>query len=205
MESPNLDPVRGYIEAAHRWTLDAVADLTPEQLTYHFGPTSPPLAWYLWHLARSADRFQASFSPRGDGNRNEPANPNRDLWHIEGIAAKWKLDPAKLGILEAGTVMSHEDAAALATQIDTTALVEYARRTFAAADQVLANLTDADLQGARTSIMEFRVDNHAVSEAPGEPTTHWEDIIFYFSHTSRHLGMMEALRGRLDLEGTITI
>jgi len=189
--------------------LEAVVGLSTEQLHHRSGPTSPPLAWYLWHLARSADRFQASFSPRGDGNSHEPANPNRDIWHVEGMAAKWKLDPAKLGILEAGTAMSHDDAAELAGQLDTIELMDYARRAFSAADQALASLTDANLLGDRTSIIEFQVDlhdgHHVVTEAPGDPTNHLADILFHFSHTSRHLGMIEALRSTFQMDGTVTI
>jgi uncharacterized damage-inducible protein DinB len=205
MEAPILDEVRPYIQQTHAWVLNAVVGLTTEQLAQRFGPTSPPLGWLLWHLARSADRFQASFSPRGDNNSNEPSNPNRDLWHIEGMAAKWKLDPAKLGMSEAGTAMTQDDAAAVAAQFDKIALLDYARRSFSAVEQALAPLTDADLQRVRTSVLEFRVEDHKVVEAPGEETTHLADLLLYFSHTSRHLGMMEALRALLKMEGTITV
>src|SRR5688572_23661771 len=99
MESPILDGLRPRIQLTHGWVLNAVVGLTPEQLDRRFGPTAPPLGWHLWHVARWADRFQASFTPRGDGNTSEPSNPNRDIWHIEELAATWKLDPGKLGVL----------------------------------------------------------------------------------------------------------
>jgi hypothetical protein len=44
-----------------------------------------------------------------------------------------------------------------------------------------------------------------VSEAPGDPTNHLADILFHFSHTSRHLGMIEALRSTFQMDGTVTI
>ena len=205
MESPILDTLRPYVQLTHGWALNALIGLSTEQLSHRGGPTSPPLAWHLWHLARWADRLQASFAPRGDGSHNEPSNPNRDIWHIEELATKWKLDPATLGISEAGTAMSEEAAATLAKQLDKIMLLDYARRAFSAVEQALAALTDADLQGARTSIVEFRVDDHQVTEAPGDATTHLDDILFHVSHTSRHLGMMEALRGLLGTEGTVTV
>ncbi|MCC6455810.1 MAG: DinB family protein [Caldilineaceae bacterium] len=205
MESPVLDVLRPRIQLTHGWVLNAVVGLTTQQLDHRFGPTSPPLGWHLWHVARWADRLQASFTPRGDGNSAEPSDPNRDIWHIEGLAAQWKLDPAKLGVLETGPAMTHDDATALAVQINKIALLDYVRRSFSAVEQALATLSDADLQGARTSIKEYRIQDNTVFEAPGEATTHLADILFHFSHTTRHLGMMEGLRGLLDMEGTITV
>ena len=71
-------------------------------------------------------------------------------------------------------------------------LLGYGQGVFSAADQVVASLEARQLQAARQSIWVER-----------EETVGW-DILFHLSHASRHLGMMEALRGVQGLRGTAT-
>jgi hypothetical protein len=100
--------------------------------------------------------------------------------------------------------MTQDDAAALAGQIDKIALLDYAQRTLAAVEKALAPLTDSELSVARASIREFRLEGKTLIQAEGEQTTHLGDILYHLTHTSRHLGMMEGLRGLLGMEGTVT-
>lgn len=185
--------------------LQVTQDLSDEQLCKQLGLTAPPIGWHLWHISRWADRLKASFPKRGDGNSKEPSNPNRDLWHIENLAAQWDLSPTLLGVLEIGAGMEHDVAATIPKIIGKENLLNYARRVFAASDQALSNLTVAELEAPRTTIMALDIIGSSLQEAPGEETTHMDDIMRHITHANRHLGMIEALRGLWDMNGTATV
>ena len=191
------------IQCAHRWLLAATTPLSGETLCRHFGPTAPPIGWHLWHISRWADRVQASLPRRSDAEGYRP-NPNAGIWERESMAAEWDLDPRTLGTLEEGSGMMHEDAAALPRKIGKPALVDYATRVFAAFDAGLDELTADAMRATRTSVMEYEIRDGKVYKAPGKETTLAADLGFHLSHANRHLGMIEALRGLADQEGTIT-
>jgi uncharacterized damage-inducible protein DinB len=184
--------------------LKVTQDLADEQLCKRPGLTAPPIGWHLWHISRWADRFQASFPKRGDNYSGEPSNPNRDLWHIENLAAQWDLSPTTLGVLETGAGMEHDVAASIPKIIGKENLLNYGRRVFSASEQALGGLNLAELDDPRTSIMEYEIIGSSIREAPGKETTHMADIMFHITHANRHLGMIEALRGLLDMNGTAT-
>jgi len=185
--------------------LKVTQELTEEQFLRRPSPTAPPIGWHLWHIARWADRFQASFPKRGDGNTTEPSDPNRDIWHIENLAARWDLDPGTLGALETGPGMEHDVAASVSKIIGKQNLLHYARRVFAASEQAIKNFPPTDLSNPRKTIMEFEITGATVREVRGKDTTHIADIMFHITHSNRHLGMIEALRGLLDMNGTATV
>jgi len=191
------------IRSAHRWLIDATTALPEETLFRRFGPTAPPIGWHLWHISRWADRVQASLPRSSDAEGYRP-NPNAGIWERESMAAEWDLDPRTLGTLEEGSGMTHEDAAALPRTIGKPALVDYATRVFAAFDAGLDELTDDAMRATRTSVMEYEIREGKVYKAPGKETTLAADLGFHLSHANRHLGMIEALRGLADQEGTIT-
>ena len=68
------------------YLLPVTDDLTDEQLSKRPSQTAPPIGWHLWHIARWADRFQASFPKRGDSHLDQPSDPNRDIGHNRGFA-----------------------------------------------------------------------------------------------------------------------
>lgn len=185
--------------------LKVTQELSDEQLCKRPALTAPPIGWHLWHISRWADRFQASFPKRGDSYFGESSNPNRDLWHIENLAAQWDLDPTTLGALETGAGMEHDVAALIPKIIGKENLLNYARRVFSASEQALGSLNLAALDDPRQSILEIETFGSSVREAPGEATTGMGDIMFHITHANRHLGMIEALRGLLDMNGTATV
>jgi hypothetical protein len=83
--------------------------------------------------------------------------------------------------------------------------MDYARRTFSAAEQALVPLTDADLLAVRPSIQEYRIEGKEIYAAPAKESTHLGVILFHFSHTTRHVGMLEGLRGLFDMNGSISV
>ena len=120
------------------------------------------------------------------------------------MTAEWDLDPSTLGTLEEGIGMDHEDAAALPMKVGKANVVDYARRAFAQLDDALQALEADQFGDVRTSVIEFEICNGEVRKAPGKQTTLAADLTFHLSHVNRHLGMIEALRGLLDEEGSIT-
>jgi hypothetical protein len=79
------------IVMAHALLLKATAPLDKRDFSRRFGATAPPIGWHLWHVARWADRVQASLPRASDADDHQP-NPNDGLWEQEGLAAEWDLD-----------------------------------------------------------------------------------------------------------------
>jgi hypothetical protein len=70
-------------------------------------------------------------------------------------------------------------------------LLAYCDRVFAAADQALGTVGDEAMR-------------RAVTDADGEATSLGASIAGQLSHTARHLGMIECLRGIQGMRGTAT-
>jgi len=97
------------------------------------------------------------------------------LWRSQGLAAAWGF-PAALGEDDTGTEIG-DDASELLVLPGKAVLTGYARSAFGAVDQMLDGLKTEDL------LQLSQLD---------------------LAHENRHLGMIEALRGFLDLRGTAT-
>ncbi len=76
---------------------------------------------------------------------------------------------------------------------------------FAQLDDALQTLEADQFGDVRTSVIEFEIYNGELRKAPGKQTTLAADLTFHLSHINRHLGMIEALRGLLDEDGSITV
>jgi hypothetical protein len=194
------------VKITHSWLIKVTENLTEEELCQAFGPTAPPIGWHLWHIARWTDRLQASL-PHPHAESAEPPNPNRGIWERARLAEQWNLTGAKLGRLEGGACMAFEDAARLPQQIGKAALLTYARRVFAATDEALASLSPAHFTEPRSSIFELTFDKEigTLRRAPGAETTLLADLVgLHYSHTSRHLGSIEALVGLFQRKGSVS-
>jgi hypothetical protein len=189
------------IQQTHGWLLKAAADLPEEHLTRRLAVTAPPVGWHLWHIARWADRLQASFP-------NQPFgvarfwDPDRQIWFRERLSNRWGLDAKTLGDLQAGSSMTAEAAAALPARVPAEALRAYARQAFGAVDATIPGLSATPLTEGRNSIME---QGQETAEAAGPETTVSADLAFHLSHASRHLGCIEALRGLFEMSGSATM
>ncbi len=194
------------IQWTHRSLLAVTDDLGGAQIARQPGPAAPPIGWHLFHMARWADRLQASFQLEiTDPDR--PSDLQSEIWSDERLAAQWGLEPAHLGLLETGAGMAIAPAVAVAA-LGKDVLLAYARRTFDAADQAVAGLQDEQLRATRRSILpQLQVSPAGRPFLAAERTvTVSEDLLFHISHGGRHLGMIEALRGALfAMPGTASV
>lgn len=202
----NNNRFAGIIQYSQGKFLALTEDLTDEQFAQQPSPTAPPIGWHLFHMARWADRLQASFAGASTAFAAWPEH-SAELWIVDKVAGQWGLQPEQLGLLETGVGMAVEDAVAVAA-LGKAHLLDYARRTFAAANQAVGALDGAQLEASRRSILpQLQVS------PTGQPyfsndreVVVVNDLLFHISHASRHLGMIEALRGAMfAVAGTASV
>jgi hypothetical protein len=160
----------------HRRVIALTRDLSDEQLNRPAGPSSPSIGFHLWHLARWADydRWQV------DGTRQ--------IWHSRRLADAWGLPQSDLGQSTTGTEMA-DDVSGQLPLPPKDALLDYAAASFAALDGTLSSLeSELLLRPVR----------------PGAPDRLLDLVFNFLIHDHRHLGMIEALRGMLGLQGSAT-
>ena len=202
----NNNPFIGIIQNSHGKLLALTEALTDDQFAQQPSPTAPPIGWHLFHMARWADRLQASFAGVSTAFDEWPEH-SAEIWIVDKVASQWRLQPDRLGLLETGLGMAVEDAVAVAT-LGKDPLLDYARRVFLAAEQAVGALHGAQLEAPRRSILpQLQVS------PTGQPyfsndreVAMVNDLLFHISHASRHLGMIEALRGALfAVAGTASV
>jgi len=180
----------------HRNVLDAVKELEEDQMRWR-PPRSNSIAFNLWHIARWADHMQSVVGTITPGLRDRIGRSG-EIWFSQALSAKWGFPADRLGAAETGMGMD-EDASAELPLPSTDELVAYAAQSFAAAHRAVGEVRDDDL--ARDA--EF--DPATVPWAsPSEYGTVANWILSAIRHDSRHLGMIEALKGAVGLRGTAT-
>ena len=182
------------INRTHQQILTLCQPLNNENMTRRVSRDAPPIGWHLWHIARWADHFQASF-------------PNRvQIWHRDDYPVQWIVDTTLLGPMEAGMGMPVLTATELVQKVGYVRLMDYARIVFEANREALRGIDSEQLHGKRVSIARHKADGDKIIEAPGVETTTIEDCMLHLTHANRHLGMIEALIGAtLERKGTATV
>jgi DinB superfamily len=176
-DAPN--PTAFRMQQVYRLVQEVVSDVSEEQLRWQPNPTTPSIRFHLFHIARWGDVLLQRLT-----------GADRQLWHAEGIADRWGFDPMGLGVSESGEMLDDETAMALPLP-ERVVLLAYCDRIFAAADQALAAIGDEDMR-------------RAVTDSDGASTSLSASIAGQLSHTARHLGMIECLRGIQGMRGTAT-
>jgi hypothetical protein len=177
-------------QKTHRRLLEIVDDLSEPQLDWRPDAHAPSIGFHLWHTARWADRLQATL-PTMIVAPTQPSNAARELWETDALAQQWGWHTATLGYGQTGMEMSDEMAADLKLP-HKHMLVDYARAAFAAADRAVGVLEDHQLE-------ERGIDIYGQENSVGYV------LLVHLSHASRHLGMIECLRGVQGLRGTATV
>jgi hypothetical protein len=159
---------------AHERLLTAAESVTSEQFVRSGGPSVHSVAWQLWHAARWDDVF-ASYLHKALAK-----DPRAQVWEREALADRWSLAIGALGRRDTGTEMS--DAAAEEMRFpDQKEVISYARLAFAYAEAAITLVTDDQLLAAP------KVDP--------DGDTKLDNVLIYLEHLSRHLGMIESIRG----------
>ena len=177
-DAPN--PTAFRMQEAYRWVREVVTDLSEEQLRWQPNLTTPSIRFHLFHVARWADDLHQLLT-----------GTERQVWDAEEVATRWGLDPAVLGFGESGAMIDDEVAMALPLP-DREALLAYCDRVLAAADHALATVGGEEMR-------------RTVTDADGQSFPLGNAIADQLSHTARHLGMIECLRGIQRLRGTATV
>ncbi len=177
-DAPNV--VARQLQFVCRWIVECVAPLSEDQVRWQPHAASPSIRFHLFHIARCADSLR-NYITQGDGQ----------LWERDRIAARWGLDPAQLGLGENGATVDPEVAMRLPLP-DKPELLAYAERVLAETDRVLAQVDDAAF-------------GREVPAWGGEPMAIGLLVADSLEHLSRHLGMIEALKGVQGLAGTATV
>lgn len=160
--------------------LELVEGLTDEQFSWTPNPTTPSIGFHLWHMARWADYLQEMINGQ-----------DSQIWETEGLAARWSVATQTLGFADTG--MGMDDSVTAALQLPEKAqLLDYVRKTFAAAQQAIAQINDATFR-------TVYADLHGKSWHNGQigPI-----IMTWLTHDNRHTGMIECLIGLQGMSGS---
>ena len=172
-----------FYKLTHERLLKAGEELTPEQFSWSAGPSLHSVAWQLWHAARWDDVFGAYF------HRSLAKDPRTQVWERESLADRWSLATGSMGLRDTGTRMPDESAEEIRFP-DQKEVVDYVRLAFQYVEQAI-ELIPGDLFLA------------VAKDDPDSDTT-LDNVLIYLEHLSRHLGMIESIRGLQGLVGSST-
>jgi hypothetical protein len=181
----------GWLEWAQGSLLEAVRATPPAQVRQRVGPRAPAIAFHAWHIARWADKYQATL-PAWLARAAKPG-PEAEIWLRDGFVDRWgmaRIDTGGFGGTGAGL---DDDASAALPLPDPPELLAYMEASFT-----------AFVDGVRAITDDGALDLDIV-DLYDEPSTVGDAIAGATSHADRHLGMIEALRGVLGDHGTVTI
>ena len=166
-----------FYRLAHERLLKAAEEQSPEQFALSAGPGVHSVAWQLWHAARWDDVLGSYL------HRAFAQDPRAQVWERESLAEHWSLASGSLGRRDTGTEMSNEAAEEVRFP-EQKEVVRYARLAFAYAEQGIELIPDALLM--------------AVAKNDPDGDTQLDNALIYLEHLSRHLGMIESIRGLAD-------
>jgi hypothetical protein len=113
------------------------------------------------------------------------------LWTVLGIGDDWGFEGRHLGLWGVGSTLSWDEAQSLPLP-GLKKIIAYARTTFEALEM-------------RVGVLDDRHFNAAFTDWHDNETTLGDALIGYIAHANRHLGMIEALKGVLGMQGSVTV
>ena len=177
-----MSHIAEYYQTRHELVLKLVDGLNDGQITWRPNGTTPSIAFHVWHMGRWADYLQEMINGSG-----------LQIWAQEELATRWHFDSADLGFAGTGLGMDDDVFASLPFP-GKEALLDYASRAFAKANQAVGGISD-DQFHRRVQ------DRHKVEE---EEMALGDTVLNWLVHDSRHLGMIECLLGVQGTHGTAT-
>lgn len=173
------DTLRGY-RVNHKLILKLAEELTDEQLLWKPNGYNNSIAFNLWHIARWSDNLIAELLkefPNLDLDMGYP----REIWEQEALGEKWGLPPV---LNPGGTGLSDEEVEGL-TFPSKDEMLSYLRRTFMRTEEFIDKF---DARYPSSQAIPTAELHKEISDL------RWH-LYYYLLHHSRHLGMMEALKG----------
>jgi hypothetical protein len=191
----------------HEMLIRTTRNLTESQFSFQpQNEFTPSIAWHLWHIARWADRQQAGLSDR-TAIVDHSGVMATERWARQNMIVEWGLDPSSLGVFEVGSEMNAESVPLLSRQ-GKTRIMDYALSAFSDFDAIIKDFSDEELYlSMKTATnVDFRpgVPGSLTVISPDEVCV-IDDLLFHEGHASRHLGMIEVLRGLVLENGTATV
>jgi hypothetical protein len=177
------DTLLRFYRLTHKRLLTAGEELSPEQFAWSAGPSLHSVAWQLWHAARWDDVLASYF------HRALAQDPRAQVWDRESLADRWNLALDSMGRRDTGTEMPDEAAEAIQFPAQEE-VVGYVRLAFAYAEEAIELIPDGLLL--------------AVAKDDPDGDTQLDNVLIYLEHLSRHLGMIESIRGLQGLVGSST-
>lgn len=174
---------------ANALLLEIATGLYDEQASRWPAPTAPSAKWHLWHVARWSDIVQSTLLPVANGE-SDLSNKGTELWDALGIADEWGLSTAVSGKLGGGTGSGSDEAINLGLP-DMIRVVGYSRSSFELCEMRFSQIDDGLFESDFYDWDGVRIQ---VGEA----------MFGHISHINRHLGMIEAIKGVLGLDGSAT-
>ena len=168
----------------HELTLGAVTSLGADVMNRRPSPMSPAIGFHLWHMGRGTDRIQSRLGRALGHGAGE-------IWNVNRLASEWSLDRELLGEGETGMEMDVETASKMQLP-EPRVLLDYLKETFLALEKELKGIHDEQL-------------NVSLEDYYRRDTKVGAFLLNHLSHMDRHLGMIEALKGALGLQGSATV
>jgi hypothetical protein len=181
-------------QQGHQRILSLAERMTDEQLHWQPTPHSLPIAFHLWHVARWAD-FTGAAIPGMTPELSRLLPPTPQIWEADQLGQRWGFDAA-LGYKGTGMEMD-EEAAARLLYPSKEALLDYARRAFAAVEQMVAAIPQEQMS-APEQVQPMTADIWGEDTVGGA-------VLSHVAHDNRHLGAMECLLGQQTGGGTASI
>ena len=154
-------------------------------------PSAPSIAFHAWHMARWADKYQSAMPAWLAGRAEDEFMPQ--IWFQDDVMRRWGLSDIETGDFGGTGAGLDDDASAALPLPDAPELLTYVEAAFGA---FLARVE---------AIHDDALLDVAITDLYGDESTIGDAIASATSHTDRHLGMIEALRGVLGEHGTVTI
>ncbi len=180
------DTLRGY-KVNHKLILKLIEYMSDEQLLWKPDGYNNSIAFNLWHIARWSDNLVADVLKEFPDLGLDMGDP-REVWEQESLGEKWGLPPV---LNPGGTGLSDEAADGLSFP-SKEEMTAYLRKTFTRTEEFIEKFD------ARYPVSEPIADEGLHKKLTD---IRW-NLYYYLLHHSRHLGMMEALKGLLTGKGS---
>lgn len=183
-----------HFKLGHAAALALVDELSEDQFRWRAASGPQSIGWNLWHIAKWDDFMAEALMARTPSLSQ--LGPAHQIWDSRGYAGKWGWQTGRLGLLDGGTGLADDDAAALKLPAKHD-VVAYAAEAFRHLEDVLSELDDSLLPQVIPGPILYPTDTHQ--------DTYGNNLVVFLNHGYEHLGTMEAVKGLLGMRGAVDL